>query len=113
MAGLAFTGTWCQEAVPDLSGATSSQTSQEPGGWRMAESLAAGAESGWQMDGVETVTIRGLPGSVPEALCSLLPGLSVTITAAAGPHQLQERAFGKHCPRVKFSSRDSLCQATL
>lgn len=79
----------------------------------MAGSLAAGAESGWQMDGVEMETTRGLPGSVPEALCSLLMGLFVTITAAVGPHQLQERAFGKHYSRVKFSSRDSLCQATL
>lgn len=99
--------------MPDLSGATNSQTSQGPGGWRVAGSLAAGAESEWQMDGVETVTTRGLPGSVPEALCSLLMGLFVIITAAAGPHQLQERAFGKHCSRVKFSSRDRLCQATL
>lgn len=79
----------------------------------MAGSLATGAGSGWQMDGEETVTTGALLGSVPDALRSLLKGLLLPSLQLLGPHQLPERASGKHCLRVKFPSSNSLCQTTL
>lgn len=48
--------------MPGLNGLPVTEKSG-PGGWRVAPGLAAGAASGWQMDGVEAEG-RGLLGSV-------------------------------------------------
>lgn len=70
----------------------------------MAGSLAAGAGSGQQMDGVEAA--GGLLGSIPRALCSQHKGL-IAISAAVGPLSAAGKGIRMRCWAVKFPSSDS------